>query len=371
MRVLLLTTPLGDGPPNGASLAAVDLACALASAGLARPILLVHGDGTVPEGCEAVRVHTRRARAIEALVAVVRARADVVHAMFAPRPGTGLALRALSRATATPLVQTVASRPRSFANATRALAGDAIVATSVATERALLDAGLSPERLSTLPLPFAPPGRGAHAGLPKDRPTAPWLLFAGDYEFGDALEPTLAAFALLRRGPAGGGPEAELVVAARAKTARARTIERSLRERIAETLGLRGRVRVLGEVPSLLPWIEGAAAVVLPARDTFAKLDHPRVLLESLALGVPIVVGPAPSLAELVREGEDAGGGGEHGAGVGEIAADVPALRDAFARALLRPALAPARVGPTLERRSPARVAAAYAALYARVISSV
>lgn len=361
MRVLLLTTPLGDGPPNGASLAALDLARALAEAGLARPILLVHGAGRVPDGCEPLRLHTRRARALEALAAVVRARADVVHAVFAPRTATGVTLRALSRATRTPLVQTIASRPRSYAHVGRALAGDAIVATSHATERALLDAGIDAGRVTTIPLPFAAP---REVELLADAPRGRWLLFGGDYEFGDALEPTLDAFAQLAPPR---GMNVELVIAARAKTPRAQVIERALRARIERTPALRGRVRILGEVPSLLPWILGAAAVVLPARDTFAKIDHPRVLLEAIALGVPIVVGAAPSIAELVREG---GGDGAAGDAIGEVADDVPSLREALERLLVQPAPSPARlarIASILARRSPARVAEAYAAIYARV----
>jgi hypothetical protein len=309
----------------------------------------------VPEGCEAIRLHTGRARALEALAAVVRARADVVHALFAPRVATGVTLRALSAATRTPLVQTIASRPRSFTHVGRSLAGEAIVATSRATERALLDAGIAPARVSTIPLPFAAPSA---VELPTDAPPGRWLLFGGDYEFGDALDPTLDAFAQLASPH---GMKLTLVIAARAKTERSRAIEQALRARIARTPALVGRVRVLGEVPSLLPWILGAAAVVLPARDSFAKIDHPRMLLEALAFGVPIVVGPAPSLAELVREG----GAGD--AAIGEVADDVPALRGALERVLVRPALAAESVARILGPRSPARIAAAYAALYARV----
>lgn len=364
MRVLLLTTPLGDGPPNGASLAALDLARALAAAGLARPILLVRGEARVPDGCEALRLHTGRARALEALAAVVRARADVVHAMFAPRVATGVALRALSRVTRSPVVQTIASRPRSYVHVGRALAGRAVVATSRATERALLDAGIAPGRVSTIPLPFAAPQA---VELPPKAPPGRWILFGGDYEFGDALAPTLEAFAQLAPPR---GMNLELVIAARAKTERSRTIERTLRARIERSPALQGRVRILGEVASLLPWILGAAAVVLPARDTFAKIDHPRVLLEAIALGVPIVVGPAPSIAELVREGDGGKGDADGEAAIGEVTNDVPALREAIERVLVQPAPSPAkleRIASILARRSPARIAEAYAALYARV----
>ncbi len=358
MRVLLLTTPLGDGPANGASLAAVDLAQALARAGLAEPVMLASASTRAPEGCELLRVHTRGGRSVEALAAIARARADVVHAMFAPRASTGLALAVVALATSTPLVQTVASRPRAWAHLGLSLPGAAIVATSSASERALIDGGVPARRLSNIPLPFAPP-RAVEA--PPEGPVARRLLFAGDYEFGDALEPTLEAFATLS---VPRGMSVELVVAARAKTRRARAIERALRARLARGASPGRRVWLLGEVPSLLPWILSAAAVVLPARDTFAKLDHPRVLLEALSLGVPIVVGPAPPLAELVHEGGD---GDE---GVGEVAVDVPALREALERALVRATPAKERVAAVLARRRPDIVAEAYAALYRRVASA-
>jgi hypothetical protein len=357
MRVLLLTTPLappGAAPANGATLAAVDLARALAAGGLARPILLTRGDVAVPEGCERFAIASDRARDLEVLAAIVRARADVVHAMFAPRAETGVALAAMARLARVPIVQTIASRPRSFARPALALPGRVVVATSRATADALREAGLPDARVVEIPLPFTPP---RDVSPPPDRVPGPTLLFAGDYEFGDALAPTLDAFGQLAP-PRGMRPT--LLIAARAKTRRARTIEAALRARIAET-GL--RARVLGEVPSLLPWILASSAVLLPARDLYAKLDHPRVLLEALSLGVPIVVGGAPSLAELVREG----GEGEHG--IGAIAPDVPSLREATETALIREPFDPSRVLPVLARRRAEVVAAAYRALYARVIA--
>lgn len=366
MRVLLLTTPLapeGEGPANGATLAAVDLARALAASGRAEPVLLARPGALVPEGCDSLPILTRRTRDLEALASIVRARADVVHAIFAPRPSTGIALAALTRLARAPLVQTVASRPRTFARHARSLPGRVVISTSAATTRALRAAGLADDRLVELPLPFTPRAAARDLELPAERPRGCTLLFAGDYEFGDALEPTLEAFAQLA--PPRGLP-VTLLIAARAKTPRARAIEAALRDRVARSSSLRGRVRVLGEVRSLLPWILSSSAVLLPARDLYAKLDHPRVLLEALSLGVPIVVGPAPSLGELVREGGDGGEGAE---GIGEIARDAPALREAMERALVRPPLDVERALAVLGRRRAEVIAEAHLALYARVTS--
>jgi glycosyltransferase involved in cell wall biosynthesis len=354
VRALLLTTPLGEGAPNGATLAAVDLARAFVQSGRVRPVLLARRGARVPEGCEAIAIATRVGRPVEALAAVARARADVVHAMFAPRLATGLALRAVAAGLRVPIVQTIASSPRGGRIDPRALAGAIVVATSAATHAQLIAAGVDERRVVEIPLPFAPTRA---LDVPRDAPPGRYLLFAGDYEFGEAIEPTLDAFAQLAP-PRGMHPT--LVVAARPKTPRARSIERTIARRIEASPALRGRVRVLGEVPSLLPWILGAAAVLLPARDTFAKIDHPRVLLEAISLGVPIVVGSAPTLVELVREaGDDA---------IGEVASDVPSLREAMERALVRPALSPASVLPLLEARRPERIAEAYEALYARAL---
>jgi glycosyltransferase involved in cell wall biosynthesis len=117
------------------------------------------------------------------------------------------------------------------------------------------------------------------------------------------------------------------------------------------------RVVLVGEQPSLLPWIAAARCVLLPARDLYAKLDHPRALLEAVALGTRIVVGPAPSLAELIVDDT-----------IGEVARDAIALREAIERSFEAPRPDPKSIARALLPRGPNVVAAAYGEIYASLM---
>jgi glycosyltransferase involved in cell wall biosynthesis len=111
-------------------------------------------------------------------------------------------------------------------------------------------------------------------------------------------------------------------------------------------------------VPSLLPWIAASRGVLVPASTTYAKLDHPRVLLEAMALGVRIIVGTAPSLGELVDDPR-----------VGEIAKDPSELREAMERCFELDPPPPEALVRVLAARRPATVAARYAELYRRALT--
>lgn len=348
MRVLILSTPFdARARLDGSRCAVADLANALAHRGV-EPTVLVRAGETAPRGARTFVV--RRDDRLEAALAASLADVDLIHAWFAPRVPTAAVLRAVRRARGLPIVQTVASIPRSMFSVSSTLAGDVIVPTSDATAIALATAGVDARRMARIPSPFAPQQSVvAEPSAPRDL-----LLYAGDWEFDDGVMHMLQAFSRMSP-PRGVNPH--LAIAARAKTDRARLVEHKVKKRIAETVALRARVTILGEVPSLLPWIAASRGVIVPASTTFAKLDHPRVLLEAIALGVRIVVGSAPSLAELVDDpklGEVAGGTGE--------------LREALERCFSEPPPDANAMLRLLAPRRPETVAARYAQVYQAAI---
>lgn len=336
-RVVLLATPLSARAHlDGTTRAVIDLARGLVDDARFTPVVLVRSGIPAPNGCEAIVVG-EGAGPLAIFAAVSRARVDVVHAMFAPRRRTGVALRMLRR----PIVQTLASLGRLDR---LALGGDVIVATSRAMQ-GRVDGSVY------VPMPFAPESVASIVDPPKNH-----ALFVGDYEHGDALEPAIAA---IEQASSPNGVVPTLAIAARAKSTRARSIEAALRARIARSRALRARVTIVSEVPSLLPYLAGARCVLLPATSTEAKLDHPRVLLEAIAIGTRILVGNAPSLRELVTT-----------PAIGEVVADVASLRDAIERAFEPHPIDRAAVTAILSPRAPHVVARAYAELYDRVTTS-
>jgi glycosyltransferase involved in cell wall biosynthesis len=348
VRVLILSTPFdARARLDGSRCAVADLAHALASHGV-DPTVLVRAGEPAPRGARTFLV--RGNDRLEAALAASLADVDLIHAWFAPRLPTATVLRAVRRARGIPIVQTVASIPRSMFSVASTLAGDVVVPTSDATAIALATAGIDARNMAKIPSPFAhQTDVVAEPGAPRDL-----LLYAGDWEFDDGIMRTLQAFARMSP-PRGVNPH--LAIAARAKTDKAKEIEDKVKKRIAETVALRQRVTILGEVPSLLPWIAASRGVIVPASTTFAKLDHPRVLLEAIALGVRVVVGTAPSLAELVDDPR-----------VGEVASDSGELREALEKCFSEPPPPANAILKILAPRRPESVAKRYAELYRSVI---
>jgi phosphatidylinositol alpha-1,6-mannosyltransferase len=173
------------------------------------------------------------------------------------------------------------------------------------------------------------------------------VVYPGDLEFGRGARTTLEAFARLPEGPI-------LAIACRAKTPAARAAEVELRE-----LALRrapGRVHFLGETRRILELLGAADVVALPSETLYAKMDYPLVLLESMALGRPVIVAEGTAAAEL----------GAHGAVV--VPAHVEPLTLALQRFLASPEHA-SRSGAAgraaaLETFSPAAMARAYERVY-------
>jgi glycosyltransferase involved in cell wall biosynthesis len=344
VRVLILSTPFdARARLDGSRRAVADLVAALAAERIAEPTVLVGRGGEAPPGARGEFVGDRP---VEAFLATLLAQTDVLHSWFAPRAVTASALRLVRLVRRLPVVQTVPSIPRSWWRLPASLCGDVVVTQSDATAIAFVRRGVDARSMMRLPAPFAPPG------LVEAQPDAPrdMLLFAGDLEFDDGLERTLSAFATMSV-PSALVPH--LCVATRDKTARARAVEARLARKVRASSALRERVTFLGEVPSLLPWIAAARAVVLPASTTYAKLDHPRVLLEAIALGVRIIVGAAPSLGELCDDPR-----------VGEVARSTPELRAAMERAFELPAVPSEVARKLLAPTAPVAVARRYGQIY-------
>jgi phosphatidylinositol alpha-1,6-mannosyltransferase len=227
-----------------------------------------------------------------------RAPANLWHFVFAPNPRTSCAGRWLSRWRGAPVVQTVASPPRDFRDIDRLLFGDVVVAQSDWTKRRILEnsrrPGTRPLEVIPPPVPeFVPPSServhaARHAlGIPAE---APLFVYPGDLEHGVAVrtvesivEPVLARL-----------PGAVFVFAYRAKTRAAPELAHGLRERTNRKL-----VRVTGDVADILGLLAGATAVLFPVDDLWGKVDLPIVLLESMALGVPVVAFAFGPLCEL------------------------------------------------------------------------
>lgn len=343
MRVLLLSTPFdARAHLDGSRRAIADLIPALVAEGI-RVTVLVRAGAEAPPGAQTFLV--RGDDRAEAALAAALAEVDIIHAWFAPRMPTAMLLRAVRRVRRVPIVQTIASVPRSMFNIWSTLAGDMIVPTSDATAIAFASAGIDARRMRRVFSPFDTRGLAPAASpqIPKDL-----LLYAGDWEFDDGVERTLHAFARMAP-PRGVTPH--LAIAARGKTKRSIEMERKIARRLSS------HVTILGELPSLLPWVAAARGVIVPAANTFAKLDHPRVLLEAISFGVRIVVGSAPPLAELVDDRR-----------IGEVARDNSELREAMERCFSEPAAPATTIAKLLTPRRPEAIAARYKQIYNEVI---
>lgn len=69
---------------------------------------------------------------------------------------------------------------------------------------------------------------------------------------------------------------------------------------LAQTLGVAGRVHFLGFIPHPLSWVSACDAVVLASESE----GMPRVLLEAMLLGKPIIASDVPGSRDVVAQGE-------------------------------------------------------------------
>jgi len=231
---------------------------------------------------------------------LLRSRANVWHFVFAPNMRTSGAGRALARLRRVPVVQTVASPPRTFSAPDRLFFGDVVVAQSAWTraqiERSYEQVRLPPPRLAVLPppvpeltLPSDDALARARASIRVDASTD-YIVYPGDLET-SAGAATTAELALRL---AVSHPHAITVFAYRQKTPRAVEIAAELAARLPPE-----KTRFVRNAPDILALLAGARAVVFPVDDLWGKVDLPIVLLEAMWLGTPIVALAQGPLADL------------------------------------------------------------------------
>jgi phosphatidylinositol alpha-1,6-mannosyltransferase len=232
---------------------------------------------------------------------LLRSRADIWHFVFAPNRRSSQVGRWLKRMRRVPVVQTIASPPRSFDDIDGLLFGDHVVAQSRWTrdrvEAACAARGRPrPFKLSVIPPPVDPRlSRSAESAVRAraalDIPEGSSIfVYPGDVETSRGAELAAELSNELRARL----PNAVLVIAYRQKTERAEVAAQRLRQRLDPRA-----TRLVSNVPDLLGLIAGAAAVLFPVDDLTGKVDLPIVLLESMVLGVPVVAFGSGPLADL------------------------------------------------------------------------
>ena len=227
---------------------------------------------------------------------------DIWHFVFAPsRRTTRIAMMAASsrrsRGWTGNIVQTIASAPKKFDK--NLLFGDIAVTMSEHTRSKFLAAGVDATRILTIaPCAEAPTAatrdeeRALRAEL--DLGDSPIVLYPGDYETSTGAETVARAIRAL----VAVHPTVKIVFACRPKTpgavrAKARVMTLLQNEKIAEY------TRHVGELPSLAPLLSISKIVAFPVDDLYGKVDLPLVLLESLALGIPMVLARGGPLEEI------------------------------------------------------------------------
>ncbi len=220
---------------------------------------------------------------------------DVWHFVFAPNAVSSSASRiaiAARRALGWKgrVVQTVASAPREFEGVDRLLFGDVVVALSEWTRARLIAQGVASAKLRVIVPCAAAPAAPSAESVAATRAryglgSADVVLYPGDYEVSGGATTFADGIKLLAQQ----APAAIFVFACRPKTPRAA----AARAKIVASLTLAGvasRVRHVGEIDDLPALLAAARVIVFPVDDLYGKVDVPLVLIEALALGVPMVV---------------------------------------------------------------------------------
>lgn len=231
---------------------------------------------------------------------LLRSRADVWHFVFAPNRNSSQAGRWLSRVRKVPVVQTIASPPRSFTDVDGLLFGDIVVAQSRWTRDQVIASyaakGLKAPELRVIappvPLDLAR-SREQTASVRAElriAPEAPLFVYPGDLETSRGAQVTAELAARIGAKV----PGAVVVFAYRNKSKDSQPIAEALRAGLnAES------TRFVASLPDILSLIGSATAVLFPVDDLWGKVDLPIVLLEAMVLGVPVLSYDGGPLADL------------------------------------------------------------------------
>jgi glycosyltransferase involved in cell wall biosynthesis len=212
-----------------------------------------------------------------------------------------MAARAALRLRPRRTVQTVCSTPASFEGAGRILFADHVVVLSRYTRQRFIDHGIDPQRLRVIPpgirLPATPSSDSRiqareSFGIPRDHSV---VLYPGDYQFSRAAQTFAEAIPHLADLPI------TFIMACRIKQAESKQIERRIRAMLIDR-GVIDRVQMHNEVSDMIELLTACDLCLLPAESTFAKMDLPLVLIEAMALGVPLVVSDRPPLSEILED---------------------------------------------------------------------
>jgi glycosyltransferase involved in cell wall biosynthesis len=224
---------------------------------------------------------------------------DLWHFVFAPNTASSSAARIAirsqrSRGWPGKVVQTVASRPKSF-EATSLYFGDRIVALSEWTRGRLLRAGIADSIVRVIPPCVAEPKPRWTREEVRTRyelGDGPVIVYPGDLHVSSgAATVAMAAQLVLREVPG-----TRFVFACRKKGTDTDAYEAGLREALR---GLEPYVRIVGDVPDMHGLLDASDVIAFPVDDLYGKVDLPIVLLEAMALGKPLVVSSGGPLEEL------------------------------------------------------------------------
>ncbi|MBL8600580.1 MAG: glycosyltransferase [Myxococcales bacterium] len=266
------------------------------------------------------------------------------HFFFAPNPPTLHAGRAAAWLRKTPTVHTLASAPDRLEAVAPSLFANQVVVLSEHTRRRLARVGVESTVIAPCLGPVSVDPEAVAAARRRYDLPARFALYAGDLEHSNGAETFVKAAAL--------APSVGWVIAARPKTARAHEALAALKA-LAEHTG--AKVTFLGALDDILAVVKAASVNTLVVDTLNAKMDYPLVLLEAMALGVPVMVGAGTAAEDLVAGGAEALAPGDAEALAARVLARVDTPSDDYAEG------ARAWLAATC---SPAAVAAAYARVY-------
>lgn len=310
-RVLFVSKPIAPPFHDGTKCLVRDVASQLRSVA---PVVLTTPEAlsALPPGVSGRAVYRgggaftpAMADNARAALGVLLAREDLWHFVFAPNPRTGQVGRALRALRRVPIVQTLASPPRRFADLPRLLFGEELVVQSRATEGSLIAAareeGFALPRVSVVPPPVPRLVLPERAAVERARaeldvePGARVLLYPGDLEVSSGARVTQALVEPLCER----FPDLVVVFAYRNKTPAAAERAAELRRALGDR-----RVRISDRVSNMHALLAASEIVIFPVDDLWGKVDQPIVLLEALALGVPCLVldhGPLRDVVGAVK----------------------------------------------------------------------